>query len=95
MIKRRSFLKLAGSTAAMVFAMSRSVRTADGSVQGGSPGDIPRRLLGGTGVQVSIVGLGATCHEKRAVRFQERISSTAVLPALEGGPVGPTLQNRE
>jgi aryl-alcohol dehydrogenase-like predicted oxidoreductase len=83
MIKRRSFLKLAGSTAAMVFAMSRSVRTADGSIQGGSPGDIPRRLLGGTGVQVSIVGLGG--HHLGRAMVEESESIRIVRTALDSG----------
>jgi predicted aldo/keto reductase-like oxidoreductase len=83
MIKRRSFLKLAGSTAAMVFAMSRSVRTADSSVQGGSPGDIPRRLLGGTGVQVSIVGLGG--HHLGRAMVEESESIRIVRTALDSG----------
>jgi len=82
MIKRRSFLKLAGSTAAMVFAMSRSVRTADSSVQGGSPG-IPRRLLGGTGVQVSIVGLGG--HHLGRTMVEESESIRIVRTALDSG----------
>lgn len=87
MIERRNFLKLAGSTGAVVLAMARRVFAAD---QGEAPrhtkpskGPIPRRTLGKTGERVSIVGVGG--HHLGRALVEESESIRIVRTALDSG----------
>ena len=84
MIERRNFLKLAGSTAALALAMARRAFAADGSKSAGPPsGEIPRRGLGHTGEQVSIVGIGG--HHLGRALVEESESIRIVRTALDSG----------
>ena len=87
MLKRRNFLKLAGSTAALMLAAARRAVAADpgdGTVPPGpSSGQVPRRVLGHTGEQVSIVGIGG--HHLGRALVEESESIRIVRTALDNG----------
>ena len=87
MIERRNFLKLAGSTAAVVLAMARRVFAAD---QGRSSapyqtleGPDSAANLGKTGERVSIVGIGG--HHLGRALVEESESIRIVRTALDSG----------
>jgi predicted aldo/keto reductase-like oxidoreductase len=87
MIERRNFLKFAGASAAVGFAMVRRVfgaapSDAPGQI-GPSKGAIPRRTLGKTGERLSIVGIGG--HHLGRVLVEESESIRIVRTALDNG----------
>ena len=87
MLKRRNFLKLAGSTAALMLAAAGwavAADSGDGTVPPGpSSGEVPRRVLGHTGEQVSIVGIGG--HHLGRALVEESESIRIVRTALDNG----------
>jgi predicted aldo/keto reductase-like oxidoreductase len=87
MIERRNFLKVAGSIAALLLATARRASAADRSGgpahAGSSSGEIPRRALGHTGEQVSIVGIGG--HHLGRALVDESESIRIVRTALDSG----------
>ncbi|MHB9029867.1 MAG: aldo/keto reductase [Candidatus Latescibacterota bacterium] len=78
-MKRRMFLKGVGTAAALPLAgcsaMSRNARMPEG--------DIPRRELGKTGMQVSVLGFGS--HLKKELKGNPRLRDRMIKTAYERG----------
>ncbi|MDP2983341.1 MAG: aldo/keto reductase [Candidatus Latescibacter sp.] len=78
-MKRRTFLKGIGTAATLPIAGCSVMRSAGSAAQG----SIPRRVLGKTGIEVSMLGFGS--HLKKECQANPKLRDQMIKAGYEGG----------